>query len=165
MQYRMETHDAMRLVGCRFFVSLDNGLDYSYIPGLWDALPKETFDALKSLNDSSPSGVLGVFGEKHDNGFDYWMAASTTKPCPPQFQVIHIPASKWAIFTGKGALPDAVQNIFKRLYTEWFPQADYTRRWEVFELEWFADGDQRAADVTCEGWVPVVEKESGGITQ
>jgi AraC family transcriptional regulator len=155
MKYRIEDQSAMRLVGCKFFVSLANGLNYMDIPALWANLSKETFDELRGLSDSRPTGVLGVFGEKHDNGFDYWMAASTTKPCPPHFEVIDIPAAKWAIFEGKGALPDSVQDIFKRLYTEWFPNAEYERRWEVYELEWFSEGDTRSADYICEGWVPV----------
>jgi AraC family transcriptional regulator len=162
MKYRIEDKGPMRLVGCKFFVSLENGLNYSTIPGLWDDLARETFEELNSLSDSRPYGVLGVFGEKHDNGFDYWMAASTTKPCPPHYQTVNIPAAKWAIFEGKGALPGSIQNIFKRLYTEWFPNSEYERRWDIFELEWFSDGDAESDDYICEGWVPVVKKSAGG---
>ena len=158
MNYRIEDRAGIRLVGCKSFVSLENGLDYRDIPALWDNLPKEVFDELYALSDSEPTHVVGVFGEKHDNGFDYWIAAATTKPCPPQFEIVTIPAAKWAIFDITGAMPGSIQDFFKRLYTEWFPQAEYTRNWEVYEMEWFSDGDPSSDAYECAGWVPVFEK-------
>ena len=158
MKYRIEDRDEIRLIGQKWFISLDNGLDYRDIPALWDKLPKATFDELYSLSNREPTHVVGIFGEKHDNGFDYWIAAATSRPCPPHFEVVNIPASKWAIFDVAGAMPDSIQDFFRRLYTKWFPDAEYTRNWEVYEMEWFSDGDPKSADYKCAGWVPVFLK-------
>ena len=156
MNYRIENKESTRLVGQKAFISMENGLDYRDIPALWDKLPKATFDELYAMSDGEPSHVVGVFGEKHDNGFDYWIAAVTSKPCPQHFEVVEIPAAQWAIFEVKGKMPDAIQNFFKRLYAEWFISADYSRNWDVYELEWFSDGDPQSEDYKCAGWVPVL---------
>jgi Uncharacterized protein conserved in bacteria len=158
MKYRIENREGIRLVGFKSFISLENGLDYRDIPALWKKLSSETFDELFNLSDSEPTNVVGIFGEKHDNGFDYWIAASTTKPCPPQYEEVTIPAAKWAIFEVTGAMPDSIQDFFKRLYTEWFPEAEYTRNWEVYEMEWFSHADSSSDAYICEGWVPVFAK-------
>ena len=158
MKYRIEEKKAIRLVGQKAFISLDGGLDYRDIPKLWKDLPKETFDELYALSDGEPTHVVGVFGEKHDNGFDYWIAATTTKPCPPQYEEVNIPAAKWAIFDVKGVMPGSIQGFFQRLYTDWFPAAEYERNWDVYEMEWFSDGDPDSEDYECAGWVPVFKK-------
>ena len=159
MKYRIEDRDGIRLIGCKHFISASVEMNYKKIPSLWDDLPQETFDELKSLSDSEPTGVLGVFAKKHDNGFDYWMAASTTKPCPEHFEILEIPPARWMIIEAKGALPNSIQDVFKRLYAEWFPAStEYARRQEVYEIEWFSDGDTNSDSYICEAWVPVIEK-------
>ena len=163
MRYRITESAGFRLAGVKFPVSVKNGTDYNVIPSIWNSVPKETFDRLLSLSDSEPTGVLGVFGEKHYNGsvytgFDYWIAASTTKPCPDDFGVIDIPAATWAVFEAKGPLPGSIQDVFKRLYSEWFATAEYARRWDVYEIEWFSIGIPTSSGYICEAWVPVVKK-------
>lgn len=164
MKYRITESAGFRLVGCKFPVSVEGGLNYDEIPAIWNSLPKETFDELFALSDSEPTGVLGVFGEKHYNGseytgFDYWIAASTGKPCPENYGVIDIPAATWAVFEAKGPAPGSIQDVFKRLYSEWFQSAEYERRWDVYEIEWFSIGIPSSDSYICEAWVPVVKKQ------
>jgi AraC family transcriptional regulator len=158
LKHRIEDRDGIRIVGLRFYISAEDLKNKMAVATLWNSLPQDTFNELKSLSDSAPTGVIGVFGEKRDGGFDYWIGASTTKQCPERYETIAIPPAKWIIFEAKGALPDSIQGVFGRLYSEWFAASEYARRWEVYELEWFTDGDVNSDSYICEAWVPVVEK-------
>ncbi|MCL2124889.1 MAG: GyrI-like domain-containing protein [Oscillospiraceae bacterium] len=157
MKYRIEERTEMRFVGQRFFVSLEGGLDYTEIPAIWNGFPQESIAELECLVDSEPTGVVGLFADKHDNGFDFWIAAATTKTCPAHCEVITIPASMWAIFEAKGPCPAAIQDTFARVYSEWFPTVDYLRI-QIPEIEWFSQGDPTSEDYICEAWVPIVKK-------
>ncbi|MDR1180453.1 MAG: hypothetical protein LBL13_00525 [Bacteroidales bacterium] len=61
---------------------------------MWANLPKETMNSLGKLSNLEPSGVLGVCAGMHDNGFDYWIAAATTKECPVGFEKLDISAAQ-----------------------------------------------------------------------
>jgi len=49
---------------------------------MWQKLSKETFATLASLSDRNPGGILGVCADMYNDGFDYWIAAATSKLCP-----------------------------------------------------------------------------------
>ena len=53
------------------------------------------------------------------------------KDCPEQFAQ-QVAASTWAIFEAVGPFPDALQNVWGRIYSEWFPSSNGTREglWE-----------------------------------
>ncbi|MGI6216094.1 MAG: GyrI-like domain-containing protein [Coriobacteriales bacterium] len=171
MRYHIEERDAIRFVGLKYYVpatstALVDGVGAGTIPGFWDKLPKETFDQLEALSDCIPESVVGVFGEKDFNGsdylgFDYWIAAATTKPCPEGFGVVEVPAAKWIVFEGKGPMPGSIQNVFAKVYGEYFPNSKhYERRWDVYEIESFTKGDPTSDSYLSYAWVPVVEKKS-----
>ena len=89
MKYHVEERDAIRFVGKKFFIpaqstALAEGVGVGTVPALWDNFPKDLFDKLDAMSDCIPESVVGVFGEKHFEGdkylgFDYWIAAATTK--------------------------------------------------------------------------------------
>ena len=158
MNYRIEEKGKIRLVGVKKFISPADVVPQKIIPEWWDEMPLGTYTELKRLSDSEPSGVVGLFADKHDRGFDYWFAASTTKACPEHLETIEIPPSTWAIFEVIGPMPDAVQETFRLIYAEWFPGSDYERI-QIPEIEWFSDGDSKSEDFRCEVWVPVVRKK------
>ncbi len=162
MIYHIEERDAIRFVGLKFFVqtNIETGMpDPKTVSGFWDNLSKEDFEKLNSMSDSLPSSVVGVFGEKHDNGFDYWIAAATTMPCPKDYAVVEIPATKWLVIQAKGPNPSAIQSAFRNVYINYFPNSKkYTRCWDIYEIESFSDGDASAEDYIAYGWVPIHEK-------
>ena len=157
MKHRIEEREKIRFIGKRFFISLANGLNYTEIPAIWDGFPKESIAELAAMTDSEPSGVVGLFADKHDGGFDFWIASATTKPCLGHYEVIEIPAATWAIFEAKGPCPASIQDAFRRVYSDWFPNSEYLRV-QIPEIEWFAQGDPTSEDYICEAWVPVVRK-------
>ncbi|MNR44289.1 Bacterial transcription activator, effector binding domain [compost metagenome] len=68
-----------------------------------------------------------------------------------------IPASTWVIFTSVGPMPGAIQDVFCRIYQEWFPATGYEHSGGP-EMEVYPPGDTTAEDYRCEVWVPIVKK-------
>jgi AraC family transcriptional regulator len=44
---------------------------------------------------------------------------------PEEQEEITIPASKWAVFEVHGPMPDAMQNAWEQIFSEWFPSSAY----------------------------------------
>jgi AraC family transcriptional regulator len=60
----------------------------------------------------------------------------------------------WAIFRGRGPMPDAIQKVWKRICSDWFPATDYTHTGDE-ELEVYLSAEENSDDVPFEIWIPV----------
>jgi AraC family transcriptional regulator len=78
--------------------------------------------------------------------------------CPPKFELFTIPAATWAVFSCTGAMPDAIQNMWERIYKEWLPQASYELV-NDFDFEYYPPGNLQSENYTSEIWIPVKEKK------
>ncbi|WP_226669558.1 AraC family transcriptional regulator [Metabacillus litoralis] len=68
-----------------------------------------------------------------------------------------IPASTWAVFEVVGPMPHSIQNVWKRIFSEWFPSTGYEHG-NGPEIEVYPDGDAFAEDYRSEVWVPIMKK-------
>lgn len=157
MQYRMEEKPAMRFVGKKEAVSTAGGQNLIRIPQMWQESMDGTFDKILELSEGEPTGVLGVCGNYRESDFDYFIASSTAKPVPAGMDELLVPAGLWVIFDCRGPMPGAIQEGWKRIYSEWFPSSGYEHAGTA-ELEWYSDGDPKEADYLSEVWIPVVKK-------
>jgi len=157
MNYRIEEKEGFTVVGIREFTKTENSENSINIPKMWKKLPEETFAALATLSDREPGGVLGVCGDMYEDGFDYWIAAATSKPCPEGFESLSIPACTWAIFEATGSLPGAIQQLFTRIFTEWLPTSGFEHAPSP-EIEVYSDGDNKNPEYKSYVWIPVVKK-------
>jgi AraC family transcriptional regulator len=110
------------------------------------------------MPDTSESGVsYGVCKDfdQQMQTFDYCIGVDDTGQ--DSLESFQIPATTWAIFTSVGALPDAIQDVTKRAYNDWFPTSNFEHAGTP-ELEVYLPGDPSQADYRCEVWVPVIEK-------
>lgn len=80
--------------------------------------------------------------------------AAARKTLPKGCVDVAVPAGTWAVFSSRGPLPGAIQDVWKRVYTEWFPASGYEHA-DSPDLEVYSMGDTRAADYYCEVWLPV----------
>ncbi len=157
MNYRIEEKEGFTVVGIKEFISLANEENYLKIPQMWQNISKETTALICSQANREPSGLLGVCADMYDNGFDYWIGAATTNPCPESLSKLNIPASTWAIFEAIGPMPDALQKLWKRIYSEWLPSSGYEHA-KSPEIEWYSDGDTSSPTYKSEIWIPVIKK-------
>ena len=152
MDYKIVKKDGFKVIAKIKIFNEDNST--KGIPAYWD----EYFSM--GLGNKVP-GAMGICAQEiiGSKEFKYGIgcAASWVKEIPEGFEVIEIPAHTWAIFTCIGAMPDAIQNMWKRIYSEWLPQAAYELISD-YDIEFYTDGDTQSANYSSEIWIPVKEK-------
>ncbi|MDR2532596.1 MAG: GyrI-like domain-containing protein [Oscillospiraceae bacterium] len=158
MDYKIIEKDAFKIVGIKEWTSIEGGQNFVNIPQMWQKMPAEKYEQLASLANTDITGIIGVCGEGDEiNGFHYWIAAATTLPCPPDLEEREIPASTWAVFESVGPMPKAIQDVWGRIFSEWFPNSGYEHDCAP-DFEWYDCGDIQAEDYRSEVWIPVVKK-------
>ncbi|HIZ53397.1 MAG TPA: GyrI-like domain-containing protein, partial [Candidatus Enterococcus avicola] len=73
------------------------------------------------------------------------------------FDTFEVRASTWAVFEAVGPYPDTLQNIWGRIYSEWFPTSGY----EAIsgpEILWNESPDTTNPQYKSEIWIPVKRK-------
>ncbi|MNV98197.1 Bacterial transcription activator, effector binding domain [compost metagenome] len=88
----------------------------------------------------------------------YWIGVEADAATEPQgFETAVVPAANWAVFTSTGPMPHTIQNVWERIFQEWFPGTGYEHAGGP-EFELYPPGDTQADDYVCEVWVPIVKK-------
>lgn len=152
LNYRMEQKDAFRIVGMSAPLEKEIEKNFQTVPELWNkAASKGMLQKLIPLMNGQPSGVLGVCacGEKED--WRYWIAVASDLPAG-DFVSYTVPAFTWAIFPGTGPMPGAIQELEKRVATEWLPTSGYEFA-DGPDMEVYLTPDPKNA--TFEVWIPV----------
>ncbi|MDR2509889.1 MAG: AraC family transcriptional regulator [Spirochaetaceae bacterium] len=160
LNYRLEQKEEIRVVGIKLATTTEDGRNLHEITDFWTQC-NQNGDTAKvgALINKEPFGVLGVCVMPSSGGleFDYFIAAPTDKPAPVGMAEYVIPAACYAIFTSIGPMPHALQDLTRRIFTEWLPSSGYEYG-NGADIEVYSDGDTTAKDYTAEVWVPVVKK-------
>jgi AraC family transcriptional regulator len=162
MDYRIIEKDAFYIVGLKQRVKLIyNGVNPE-IAAMWQSLTEEDIKALKVLSNVEPVGLISGsvnFSEGRAEGseLDQLIGVATSAPVEGKWQVHPVPASTWAVFTVRGKFPDVLQNVWGRIYAEWFPISGYESTAGP-ELLWNESKDTTLPDYHSEIWIPVVKK-------
>ncbi len=159
MDYRIVEKSAFRVIGKAIQVTVKDGENLRKIPEFWQQCDEDgTIEALLAYGKGQ--NLLGMCtdmqpGEDH---FTYLIAVEAlSETAPNDFVARTVPASTWAVFPSVGPLPDAIQNVWKHIYQEWFPTSGYQHA-DGPELEVYMNGDTTAEDYRCEVWIPVMKK-------
>ncbi len=126
-------------------------------------LTPEVISELKSLCDIEPSGMLSVSANFEDRtvegaGIDQYIGVATTKPAPDHYDSIPVAASAWVVFKVVGKFPEAIQDTWARIYSEWFPTSGYELTGGP-EMLWNESPDTSKADYKSEIWIPVCKSK------
>lgn len=153
MNYRIVKKEAYEVTGKAIVTSQEN----NQIPQLWANCWKDcTVNKLYEIGDCN--SLLGIcYDAKSDGTFSYMAGIETKGAIAEDMETITIPASTWVVFESVGAMPNAIQNVWKRIFAEFFPESIYKHAGTP-DLEVYYEGDNSAEDYRCEVWVPVVEK-------
>lgn len=153
MNYRIEKKDLFAVVGVKQRFSHVEGLGEN-VGKMWRETPPETIGQIAGLGN----GLVGVYaGMYEDNTTDYYIAAITEKDCPEGLSRLEIQPRTWAIFEITGPLPNAMADVWGRIFSEWFPTSGYEHA-EAPELEWYSNGDMSSPEYKSEIWIPVIKK-------
>ena len=82
---------------------------------------------------------------------------ATTEENPGGLAILEVPALTWAIFEAAGPFPDTLQNVWGRIYSEWFPSAIYELAMGP-EMLWNESKDTSSPNYRSEIWIPVIKK-------
>ncbi|MDQ0362727.1 AraC family transcriptional regulator [Breznakia pachnodae] len=155
MEYRIESHDAFRIVGKKLTTTMKDGICYEAVPVMWQNLMATSGPGeILALMDQPPFGLMGVSDYKPDlpdSQFDYFIAVSSSKAIPEGMASLEVPACTWAIFTCKNDNAKNIQHIQKRMVMEWLPSSGY-------EFGNAPDIELYDKDNNIELWLPVIKK-------
>lgn len=160
MNYRIEQKDAFRVVGMKLATTSENDLSAQEIPAFWEKVAKEgTIPRVCALMDGEPTGLMGICvgSWSQESTFDYLIAATSSKPAPEGMEAYAVPAATWAIFECTGPMPLAMQDMQRRVMTEWLPTSGYEYA-NAPDIELYSDGDNSKADYKSWIWLPIVKK-------
>lgn len=160
MNYRIVEKEAFRIVGLKKRVPIVfNGVNPE-ISAMWQSLTPELITKLKELSNVEPMGMISAstnFSEgrmEEKGGLDHYIGVATNKVCPDDFMQLEVPALTWAVFESVGPFPDTLQNIWGRIYSEWFPPSNYESA-EGPEILWNESKDVTSPTFKSEIWIPV----------
>lgn len=163
MSYRMEEKEAFRIVGIKKRVPMIfNGVNPE-IASMWESLDEETINKLKELSNVTPLGLISAStnfseGRMEEKGeLDHYIGIATTKECPNNLVKLDVSASTWAVFEAIGPFPDTLQDVWGRIYSEWFPTSGYEQI-EGPEILWNESKNVSAPAFKSEIWIPVIKK-------
>ncbi|MHA6481871.1 GyrI-like domain-containing protein [Paenibacillus sp. strain BS8-2] len=159
MEYKIEVKDSFTIVGKSLAVSCIDGENLREIPKFWGQCHQD--GTIAALEELSPGELcLGVCLDMNEEmtNFNYMIAVKgNANQAGGEFISRTVPALTWAIFTSIGPMPGAIQDLFSRIFSEWFPSSDYVHAGGP-EIEAYTAGDTSSADYRCEVWIPVIKK-------
>ncbi|MBD5506114.1 MAG: AraC family transcriptional regulator [Lachnospiraceae bacterium] len=158
MEYRIEEKAAFKVMGISRIFSYESA--NTDIPKYWDEV---YIGAARKL-------VMGMYGicfdaEMSGNQFRYMIADDLQEEFATErkLEEYEIPAHTWAVFPCRGPMPLALQEVNRRIFSEWLPASRYELS-EGYNIEYYsnaADYKEGTSDPEyyAEVWIPVKEKE------
>jgi AraC family transcriptional regulator len=158
MRYRIVEKDAFHLVGRKARVPLVHEGMNPAIVAFVRSVDAGTVARIEALSDQEPRGIVDVSDNlpgRREEGveLDYWHGVVTGGTPPQDLDAMPVAAGTWAVFESAGEFPQAVQHLWRDVFTEWFPSNPYRSRPgpEILRSRVSADGARADAEL----WVPV----------
>ena len=162
MDYKIIEKDSFEIIEKVETQPIENEINAKSIPDFWTRSHND--GTVKSLleNTIDKTFIFGVcYGNNSDNAksFEYSIGAVCDGKTivPKGFRKNTIPARTWAIFECKGAMPNAMQDMWHKITSEFFPTSGYQPTYEM-DIEAYAEGDMNDENYHSEIWIPVVKK-------
>ncbi|MET8503350.1 AraC family transcriptional regulator [Streptomyces sp. NPDC004787] len=134
MEYRIVEKEAFRIAGRKARIPLVHEGVNAAGAALVESVGVDAIVRMKELSDREPAGVLSAvehLSDSREEGteVDYWIGVATGPGAPAgDLDVLDVPAGTWAVFAGRGPYPSALQELWRDVFTQWFPSNPYTSR-------------------------------------
>ncbi|MFI0966471.1 GyrI-like domain-containing protein [Streptomyces sp. NPDC021080] len=164
MRYRIVEKESFRVVGRKARVPLVHDGVNAAATAHVESLDEQTVVRMKELADGEPQGVLSaavyLTGSREEGAeADYWVGVVTGPDAvAEELDALDVPAGTWAVFDNHGPYPSALQQLWRDVFTQWFPSNLYTTRPgpELLRTQPVEIG----AETDSQLWIPVV-RDSG----
>lgn len=160
MNYRIVEKESFKLVGFKKRVPIIFYGVNPEIAKMTERLTPEVIKRLKALSNVEPSGIISAStkfseGRMEERGeLDHFIGVATSSNETVEFDVLKIDASTWAVFEGVGPFPETLQNVWGRIYSEWFPSSGYEAV-DGLEILWNESKDTENPKYRSEIWISV----------
>ncbi|MGW3299248.1 AraC family transcriptional regulator [Streptomyces rubiginosohelvolus] len=159
MRYSLVEKDAFRVVGKKARVPLIHEGPNPAIAEFIRGIGREELDHIAALSDQEPAGIVGVSDQldpsrAEGTELDYWHGVVTGEgELPEGLDALDVPAGTWAVFESEGAFPQALQYLWRDVFTQWFPSNPYASRPgpEILRVRLTEEGKRAEAEL----WIPV----------
>ncbi|MGR3763189.1 GyrI-like domain-containing protein [Rossellomorea sp. NS-SX7] len=157
MDYRIVERESFKVIGKGTEIKTSNGENNKEIPTFWSEVTAsgEGDEICRYAENGDLMGVCMEFNHASET-FTYFIGAETAEESE-KFDSIVIPAATWAVFTSVGPMPHAIQQVWQKIYSEWFPSTGYEHA-GVPEFELYPPGNVNREDYRCEVWVGIKKK-------
>lgn len=159
MDYRIEKREGFKIIGVSKKVSTKDNQNFVEIPKMWTQA-NENGMTDKMYPHIGDLGILGVCHSMNmeSEEFEYMIGIEGDQLEEVTGTVVlDVKPQTWAVFESIGPMPHAIQKVWQRIFSEWFPATGYEHA-DAPELEAYLPGDPSASDYKCEIWIPIVEK-------
>ncbi|RBP66624.1 AraC family transcriptional regulator [Alkalibaculum bacchi] len=163
MNYRIVEKEPFKLVGFKKRVPIIFEGVNPEIAKMTELLTPEIIKHLKSLSNLEPTGIISAStnfseGRMEEKGeLDHYIGVATSSDETAEFDVLKMDACTWAVFESIGPFPETLQNIWGRIYSEWFPSSGYEAA-QGPEILWNESPDTKNPKYRSEIWIPVKKK-------
>ena len=170
MDYKIAPMFPFKVIG--FQKIFDNETAYAEIPKFWDEIcEKYAYSVYAGNAPANPfeqalvDNCIGEYGVCIDDigggRFRYLIAGKYTGGAVPEGMAVYeFPRNEWAVFDCIGPIPDALQSVNTRIFSEWLPgNPDYELSGNA-TVEWYdcVNGEKADPDYPSAIWVPVKKK-------
>ncbi len=163
MNYRIVEKKSFKLVGFKKRVPIIFEGVNPEIAKMTELLTPEAIKQLKSISNVEPIGIISAStnfseGRMDEKGeLDHYIGVATSSNETAEFDVLKIDSSTWAVFESIGPFPETLQNVWGRIYSEWFPSSGYEAT-PGPEILWNENQNTGNPKYRSEIWIPVKKK-------
>lgn len=147
LEYKIVEKPQFTLVGLPRMFNSDTS--YQEIPKFWDEV--------MGMESCPLLGMYGVCIDEDGKNFEYLIADNYIpwQELPAGCVTRVIPAFTWAVFPCRGPLPQTLQDVNTRIWTQWLPNCKDYRLAANLNLELYAPPAEKPEDTYSEIWLPV----------
>ncbi|MER8188277.1 AraC family transcriptional regulator [Kitasatospora sp. NPDC094015] len=134
MRYRIVEKEPFRIVGRKARLPLVHEGPNEGAEAHLAGLDQQAIARMKELAGQEPTGILSAvvyLTDSREEGAeaDYWIGAVTGPGATAEgLDTLDVPAGTWAVFDNRGPYPSALQELWRDVFTQWFPSNPYTSR-------------------------------------
>ncbi len=169
MDFYVEERDSFQVIGYERCFAFEDS--YQKIPQFWSEVCGQKMKSLcagkapeneeEEVICSSGVGKYGIcIDDMGKTGFRYLIAGDYRGGKVPEGMTVYeFPALTWAKFRCTGPMPEALQAVNTKIFSEWLPGNPEYEIAFPGNVEWYSEAsDMRAADYESEIWIPVRRK-------
>lgn len=166
LNYRVVEKEAFNIIGVSGKIPLIYNGPNPHTANVWKRLTQRDILVLLGYSKIEPSGMLNVYTNYEDQKeegteLDLYVGIALEKSIKPyceHFDVLHVEASTWAVFTTIETHPYETQETWSRIYSEWLVPSNYELT-KGPEILWRESYETEKPNVKTEIWIPIMQKQ------